>query len=130
MAGRVGEEISRYTSAETAVIGVPSVKKKSSARPAMATKTGAPSTSAARISRAIGHTPLATVSGIQPRAKAAGIASSATARGAHLSEAFHAKRTAMRASVTGITHSLAHSGMPPERTLPCSRSAATTPRLA
>ena len=110
--------------------GVPSLKKKSNARPDMATKTGAPRTSAARISRASGHTPRATVSGMRPKAKAAGIAARATSRGAHFSDAVQAKASAMRASVTGITHSLTHSGMPPDSIFACCRSAPTTPALA
>ena len=52
----------------------------------------------------------------------------AAARPIHRSEAPHASRIAMSASVSGMTHSLIHTGNPIVKTSPCWRSATTTPK--
>ncbi len=107
----------------------------------MATNTGAPSSAPARMRAETGHTsdprPIAHCAGpsgggITPIEKAAAMANSASARPRHPHGAVQANQAAISARVTGITHSLAHSGMPAPRILPCSRLAriSSTPEYA
>ncbi len=96
----------------------------------MATNTGAPSTSAIRISTATGQARAAACSEKRPRAKAAGMHRKAIARPARWVEALPAKRSAMRPRASGITHSLTQTGRPPLRTFASSRLACTTPTAA
>ena len=95
MAGRLDEATSRKVSAGTAAIAVPSAAKSAIATPAMAMKTGAPSTrptssiTAARTSSAAGSAPA-------PRpARRTAASTKATRLEAQRSEARQAKRSAM-----------------------------------
>ena len=56
------------------------------------------------------------------------MAPNASARPFQPSAAPHARRTAISASATGMTHSLIQTGSPIASTSPCWRSASTTPQ--